>query len=334
LTAWLVVEIYRPLVLGTKDFVAAGAAGVRVKTGAQNILQNGDFDWDGCVSGDVDPTGWSGINTETIDYVADPLTTGLQGEGCQVEVTAVANGDGLTQTLAGLKANTTYRVVAQVLEGAADECSLTTTGAATEITTEMVSTDNTAFAQLEGFFVTAAAAIDSVAINLVNSAAGDICNWDHIGVYRQEAAEVPEAGVVAVYDTYTGTDGVPAAAGTDVTDLSITFVPPTEGWMIQVGGTISTGCASNCSVENDEGVTCELQKGGSGITGTVHSVYYETGDLQDIAHAITMNAIDINPTAGTSITYTAECFQVGSHSATFNYNSDESNLWMMAYPPH
>jgi len=355
--------------------------GTRVKAGGSsgNLATNGDFEWDGCVTPDpttTPPSQWTNVATETIDYVADPLGTGLQGEGCQVEVTAVANGDGITQVIAGLKANTTYRVTAQVLETGADECELTTTGALTEIAAgAMTSVDNTAFAQLDSFFVTAAAAIDSVQINLLNSAAGDICTWDHIAVYRQEDVEVPEAGIVAIKDTFvlseflnsscanaldpqpcctgagTGTceiDGVTHNAGTwvDVPELSITWVPPTEGWMVNVGGTLSIGCDGGCGAAGaSDGVLCRLEKDNAAVTGTTVGEVsnIDAGGASDIIFRFEFQTIELNPTAGTSTTYTLACTESGTipdAPGRFLYNPTDatpsatsSQLWMIAYPP-
>jgi hypothetical protein len=364
---WLDSDDNYRLYIYESDVGWVAVLGERVRAGARNLLQNGDFDWDGCVSEDVDPTGWTGIDAETIDYVEDPLTTGLQGEGCQVEITDVDGGDGLTQTLAGLKANTTYRVVAQVLEDGADQCNLTTTGAnQTEITTEMVSVDNTAFAQLEGFFVTTADAIDSVAINLINKDAGDICIWDHIAVYRQETVEVPEAGIVAVQDSLPEAEVVSdscnaeddpwdcctaSGAGAtcditssfqDVPELSITFVPPTEGWMISIRANISMGTTSASPALNEEGGhLCQLEKGGTLIAGTIRGKQIVDSDSSggEELKQITTESLEVNPVAGTSITYTVACRYYDTDN-DYYYNPTivtlvpTSSLTMIAYPPH
>jgi hypothetical protein len=357
--------------VNTETVVVITDPGVRVKAGGSNgnLLFNGDFDYDGCVSEDEVPTGWTDLDAgQTVfDYVQ---TNGLQGAGCQVEATDTDGGDGISQELTALKANTTYRVTAQVIEGAAaDECILTTSGAATEITTEMISVDDTAFAQLDGFFITNATVLDTVVISLTSTLAGDVCTWDHIAVYRQEDVEVPEAGIVAIYDTWLETgalnstcvgdedpDDCCTGAGTgtcnvatgwaDVGTLGITFVPPTEGWIIQVGATVAVACDSGCAgATSNEGFACRLEKGGSGINGTVQTRIgnLDIGGASDWTWQQHFSFLDVNPTAGASITYTVACKDEGVVSAeTFIYNmtsrtdstTDDSNLWMMAYPPH
>ena len=319
----------------TANLVSTSSAGIRVKAGAtgRNIIQNGDFDWDGC-TGTVRPTGWSETGSPTYTFATGDTT---QGVGCNVLVTDVGGGDDIRQTLSNLKGSTTYRVTAQVRESGADECTLSTSGAATQVT-GMVSTSTT-WTQLDGFFITASG-LDAVTVILTNTTAGDICHWDHIGVYRQEAVEVPEAGIVAVYDTYTTSPGTSLTGSyTDVPELSITFVPPTEGWIIRVGADISVGCDdtdTDCASTANDGWKCQLEKGGSSLAGTVHE-YLQGGahTSTDIGAVINMNYIDINPAAGTSIVYTAACLEIGLE-VEYNggVNSTESNLWMMAYPPH
>lgn len=196
-------------------------------------------------------------------------------------------------------------------------------------------------------FITSAA-LDAVTIILTSTASGDICHWDHIAVYRQESVEVPEAGIVAVYDTYTTSDGADveeeATGFADVPELSITFVPPTEGWIIQIGSTVSIGCDTSCSMGNNEGWACRLEKGGSLIAGTqvLRIGQLDEGTSTSFSHMTTLSAIDINPAAGTSITYTVACVEEGESDIIYNFQSDDatnnfdsqSNLWMIAYPPH
>lgn len=325
------------------DFVEPTDAGARVKAGStdRNILFNGDFDYEGC-TGTTRPSGWSETGSPTFTYATGDTT---QGVGCNVLITDVGGGDDIRQELANLKGSTTYRVTAQVRETAADDvCTLSTSGADTELA-GTVASSGTSWAQLDATFITAAA-LDTVTLILTNTAAGDICHWDHIAVYRQEATEVPEAGIVAVFDTYTTSDGAavsPEGTGfADVPELSITFVPPTEGWIIQVGSTVSVGCSTGCSMSDSEGFACRLEKGGSLIAGTqnLHTVR-DFGVSATLATSTTMGTVDINPAAGTSITYTVACSEDGVSGLLYNFQSDDatnnfdsqSNLWMIAHPP-
>jgi hypothetical protein len=316
-------------------------SGVRVKAGAPNILSNSDFDFNGC-TGTTRPTAWSETGSPTFTYAGGGTT---QGVGCNVLVTDVGGGDDIRQTLTNVKGGTTtYRVTAQVRETASDDiCTLSTSGAGTEVT-GMVSS-GTAWVQLDGFFITSAAT-DTVTIILTNTAAGDICHWDHIGVYRQETIEVPQAGIIAVYDTYLTSDGADieeAGVGyADVPSLSITIVPPTEGYVVSVRANISVGCDGSCNIGsgggNNEGVICRLEVGGNEVAGTVRSFVAMDSTL-DPGGQIIIDYINVIPIAGTSLVYTVGCKEVGANAMIFNLETadgddTESSLSLIAFPPH
>ncbi len=336
---------------GNKMYVYHGgtgwlpAVGEQVRAGAPNILFNGDFDQDGCTGTD-DPTGWTSIDAETVAYESG--TDATQGSGCVAVVTDVDGGDGYKQLLSQLKSATVYRVVAQVKEAGADECILTTTGASSNASATSTSTS---WVQLNTSFTTGAT-LDDVWLLLTSTATADVCYWDHIAVYREETHEVPEGAVIAVFDTYTTSEGAAVSASgvgfAAVPDLSIVFVPPSEGWNISLQGNVSLGCSGNeCNSawNPDEGVVCHLAVGGSEITGTqrawVHAEELSIGD-SPIAQ-LTLNTVVRNPVAGTSLTYTVACVEEddgGASDAVFNPvtndNSREtqSTLTMIAYPPH
>ncbi len=321
----------------------------RVKAGGErNLLQNGDFEANATDSTACDsttlPTGWTDLDAgQTVfAYEADTaLGTGLQGSGCQAKITDGNGADGISQVLAGLKANTTYRVTAQVLEGGTDVCTLSTANADTDVT-GMVSVDNTAYVQLDGFFITAATTLDTVTLSLTSTATGDICYWDHIAVYRQEGVEVPEASIIPVYDTYiTSGDGAAIASTyADVPNLSIAFSPPTENWVFSIKANISIGCDS-CGPADDEGVICRIEKDGSEIAGTVRAAIDSvSGASTSVLTNIFMDTLEINPTAGTAIVYTVACQELGSEAFVYNPNTNsegldtESSLTLIAFPPH
>jgi hypothetical protein len=340
----------------TTDFIDAG----------RNVLFNGDFDHNGCTGTD-DPTGWTSIGAETVAYEVGAAN---QGAGCAAIVTDGDGADGYSQVLSQLKGSTTYRVTAQVKEAdTSDICTLSTANADTDVT-GMVSV-GISYTQLEGFFITGSA-LDDVTLSLISTATGDICTWDHITVYRDETVNIPESGVVGVFDTYTTSPGTVSTdcvgsgdptdcctgAGTgtcepvdgsfvDVPELSITFVPPTPGWTIQIGASISMGCDKTCNWDEDEGFQCRLEKGGSLVAGTLMTELGIPTDnasgpnLTDYSTVVTMTSIENNPTAGTSIVYTVACSTEGDTDLDYNFQvltgdtqDSQSNLWMMAYPPH
>ena len=314
-----------------------------------NYVTNGDFEWnatDGgtaCDSTTI-PSEWTAVDGETFTY----LQVDSEGEGCAVVITDINGADGISQVLNNLQANSSYRVTARVdAADASDVCTLTISGAATE--SEGVHT-GVAIATIESTFTTTALA--DVTIALISTVAGDICTWDHVSVRRETRTIVPDAGIIAIFDTYTDSPGTAVEEeGTgfaDVTDLSISFNPPTPGWIVQLGATVSIGCDSaTCNIEADEGFACRLEKDGSVIPGTLINELGPT-DATDYSTSVYLTAIDINPmvTTAVDIVYTVACREEdngagGTITLIYNYQDSSaglgksfSNLWMMAYPPH
>ena len=310
-----------------------------------NILSNGDFEWNAtsaggnCDTGDVVPSEWAESGAATFEY---NLTQDTEGSGCELQVTADDGADGLNQILSALQASSVYRVTARVKEDdASDVCTMATTGASSDLSAV---SSATAYHTITGTFTTAAA-LDIVTLTLINTLTGDICDWDHISVRRETRSEIVESGIVAVYDTYitagSGASLEEEATGfADVPELSIDFTPPTPGWIMQIGATISVGCTDDCNLDADEGFTCRLEKNGNAIAGTL---ILEIGDsdaeLSDVSFSVTMNTIEIDPIPGIGIQYTVACREEGENDLVYNLRVDgaddsESNLWMMAFPPH
>ena len=359
------------LVAGWQEVVAAtdpddvAAVPNLLNVNQNNYLTNGSFEFNStlsgtaCDAGDVAPTGWTEIDAGTAAYAK---TDTSEGAGCALVYDDGDGGDGVTQTLTNLQASTTYRVTARVKEAhSSDICTLSSTGAATNFTAASSGTD---YHTLTGDFITTSA-LDTVAIKLVSTDASDICNWDHVSVRRVTRPEVADAGIVAVYDTFTTSpatadsacvgslDPIDCCTGSGtgncdidasfqkVPELSISFNPPTPGWIVQVGAAISVGCTDSpdCGFTIDEGVACQLQKDGSAIAGTTLLEIEQFNTGADTSLSLQMSSIEINPVPGTDIVYTAACREIGTNLLLYNFESQttvesQSNLWMMAYPPH
>jgi len=113
-----------------------------------------------------------------------------------------------------------------------------------------------------------------------------------------------------------------------------------------VKASISVGCTACTSASvQDEGVVCRLEKGGSEIAGTeVGWTYNDTSASgQEVLAVLSMNYIDVNPVAGTSITYTVGCVELtGANEFEINPTvslasgtvTPASSLSMIAYPPN
>ena len=337
--------------------------------GSFNYVYNGSFDigpgdgtttgCTGCAAGAAGlPAGWN-VETGTTPTVAyiDPSADIRWGDGLSVRVTnAGSTNEGISYEMDGLPASTTFKVIARADDDGTAVCTLDVTGESGADFTSTATTTN-AYETLSGTFTTTAALDNDVIITLTTTGADLlICNWDHVGVYQTgsvitERDEVAPPGVVAVFDTYTTSPGADIeeeiTGFADVPELSIVFTPPTQGWVIQIGASVSLGCDETCNIDTieNEGYTCRLESGGSIIAGTLmmelgdFTADFSLADTTDFSALATMTAITINPAPGTPITYTVACHEVGTNDIVFNYQQggdrdSQSNLWMIAYPPH
>jgi len=311
--------------------------------GSFNYLYNGSFDitdGTGDASATAVPAGWAPVTSPTYSY-NDPSTDTRWGDGFEAVITnAGTTNEGIQQTLTNLPSDTVFKVIARAKDDGTAVCTLDVTNeGGTEFTSDATTTDT--WETLSGTFGTTVGSVDTVEITLVTTGADtQVCTWDHVGVFQvgdvaTDRDEIPPPSFLAIQGTYSGTAVLPAASGTDVPSLSANFTPPSGGWIVEVGATINIGCANNCSVNADDGATCELQLGGTGVTGTVSTQFFDPSDSADIAHVFPMSILNINPTAGTELVYTVECFETDDDTdAIFNHNSNESNLWLLAHPPH
>jgi len=312
-----------------------------------NVLTNGDFEFNAtdagtaCDSTTV-PSEWAAAASPTFTYTQ--LAT--EGEGCAVIITNTAGSGRITQTLNNLQANSFYRVTARVDATAAnDVCTLALSGAASE--TEGVHTGTT-LETIESTFTTDTSNVDDVNISLTGTDASDICTWDHVSVRRETRNQVTDAGIIAVYDTYTTSDGAavsPEGTGlADVPELSISFNPPTPGWIVHLTTNISIGCDSaTCSLGAAEGFACQIEKDGSAVSGTLSHTIGDFAESTDTSFHYSSSYIDINPMVATAVdvVYTVACVEIGTVGLIYNFQNDGTNteeshsqLMMMAFPPH
>ncbi len=329
-------------VYDTSQFDDVHVRSTAVQQGSFNLVYNGSFEaTDGTGEDDSatgTPAGFSVIDAATFTYgdTADPDVR--WGDGIYLIATDVDGTDGFSVVLNNLDTATTYRVVARVAEeDASDICTVTTTGALVDMTSAVSA--GVAWQTLTGTFTTHLTVLDDVTVTFVSTAAGDICNWDNIAVYQLDTVtanrdEISMPGTIALWDTYTdATTAVPSSQAA-VPTLGIRITPPSQGWIVHVGYTISAGDAGD---DYDHFVTCNLDEGGSDVTGTLHANGpADMGTSRDINFSITSNYININPAPGVELVYTVECI---TQTLGPDYNGDsvdstgESNLWLIAHPP-
>lgn len=312
-----------------------------------SYLTNGDFEWNATDAGTAcdsttRPSEWTDLQGTPPTYTYATIAT--EGIGCAVTVVGVAANDGISQILNNLQVASTYRVTARVDAAVSNDiCVIQIDGALTEVEGSHTGTD---IETISSTFTTHATVVDDVTISLRGTDASDDCTWDHVSVRRETRTPVTDVGVIAVYDTYTtspGADVEEAATGyADVPELTISFTPPTPGWVAQIGATVSLGCTDDCAVDADAGFSCQLEKDGTLIAGTqMHQVgFNQASDSSNVSYTANLTAMEINPVPGTDIVYTVACREEGVNGMVFNYQSptnttdSQSNLWMMAYPPH
>lgn len=323
-------NIWKYLLVGNPDVTALANERFLFDPGKYNLLYNGSFEvYDG-VGGNntsvVTPAGWT-LSNATVTYTNNPTNT--EGNGVQVNVTATAGNGAITQALTSLKASTTYYVVARVKKTAGLSCDMATSGAATNLNTTDVT--SATFVSNSGTFVTDGV-VTAVVLSLRSTNNTDVCAWDSVAVYElsNDRRGLSQAGRVVVYDSDTtnGTD-VPVVKAA-VPNLSASFTPPGPGWIVEVHAGLSF---SNTAGSPNDNVQCNLDNG-SDMAGTVRGTHIAAGGVTRVA-SLELSGVQINPTPGTMITYTAEC---ESSSINMEYNGTpdvvqlSSNLWIVATP--
>ena len=284
------------------------------------------------------PAGWADITSPTHSY-DDPSGDTRWGDGFSITVAnAGTTNEGIQYTLTNLPSDTVFKVIARAIDDGTSVCTLDVTNeGGTAFVPAETTTDD--WETLTGTFGTSAGSLDTVELTLVTTGADLLtCTWDHVGVYQvgdvsTDRDEVAPNGTVAVYDSDAAESLTPATM-TAVPDLTADFTPPTSGWVVQVGATVSAGCASGC-FGGSVGLQCQLQLGGVAVTGsTVETKGNYGAGSSSVSIQLSTQTVNVDPTAGTPLVYTVACDEIGTNNATYNHNSNESNLWLIAHPPH
>lgn len=256
----------------------------RAKVGAINLVACGDFDCMSATDTTV-PTSGAWATFGTVAAFAYGPTFGTEGAGMKFQISSISSDDGAQFTLTGLKNGATYLVSARGHENAADDvCSISTTGAATNLTTQNTSDFNT-YETLTGTFVAGAS---SVVLLLVGDALGgaDLCDWDHVGVFEQvtPALASPTPTVKYVQRT-TPLDVATFPAFTTVSTLAMVSPASNYGFLVR---------ANYCSgAVTPNSPIARIQEDGVSVFGA-------SAELQT---SLSMEYLKTNPTPGTTYTY-------------------------------
>lgn len=168
-------------------------------TGGRNILGNAGFDY-GTLSDTVVPTLWTALGAAT--FSLDVAEVG-EGDGFEITLTAVAgaNADGLTQTLQGLKALTTYVVTCRVRSTLATTSGriITTGGSGTQLALTFDGAggaDGTGYVTKTGIFITDSTPA-AVTLRVDLDQATDVVSLDNFSVVELQAdRKLPGGSIV------------------------------------------------------------------------------------------------------------------------------------------
>jgi len=320
--AWAAAKVTEAVLADTATAMTAGGVSFttddQILAGSANLVYNGSFeatDGTGLAAATAVPSGWAAVDAATFTYGTTTDPDVRWGDGVYAIVTDVDSGDGMSITLNNLNTATTYKVIARVAEEAADDiCTMTTTGALSDITPAVSA--GIAWQTLSGTFTTHATVLDDVTLIFTNTAAGDICNWDHVAVYQvgdvtTDRDEVGVPGPVYVEAILTGGGVAMANAATvaAVSGLAVTVIPPTQNCIVDVHTEYSVIGSGNGAK-----VLCELWE-----NATLKVNRFIKAD-EDEANDGTMHYTTSNPTPGTALAYTLKCadgFQIDADTATF-----------------
>lgn len=201
---------------------------------APNELYNASFEADENAATTL-PSGWTEIGSPT--YIHS-VTEETEGEGTEVQLTSTGTFDGMSQVLNEMKRNTEYAFVARAFATtASDVCSINVAGEQTSpasaFTADATTTTATGYEQLFGTFTTTDASPPaSVTIQLFVDGNGDVCKFDHIGVFERLQGPA-HAGRWITENTNTDTTNI---TGDQVLVTSLTSIAPHSSCIATVTG--------------------------------------------------------------------------------------------------
>ena len=295
----------------SEGFMAAGVGG-------DNLIYNGGFEITDGFGGTGTPAGWTLVNTPTIAYVDPTLLTPNEGAGIALKTTATGSSlEGVRQALPKLKASTTYvyRARGFSVSGVFNGCTLKVSDGTT---TSTATTQGFNFETLEVLHTTTGAPA-TVNVDLLSTNDTDICEWDEITAYEQNQP-TRRGGIQTCFDTdnSTGAYTNPSTTWNDAL-VSCAVTPPGPGYIIQIRGQIVAS--------NDTGQVSSLagriRENGTTTRGMA-TVYVGQDDtnadhFQDVATVPVFSTI-VNPTPGTTLTYTLEALSSKGGTATWRHN--------------
>lgn len=305
-----------------------GTSFVQVKPlSTVNLLPNNLFGGQDSSSTSA-PNGWAllGATTPTIAYVAKAAA---EGAGLQLRTTGSgATDEGVQTTVTGLKASTTYFLVARVSSAAGDTCSarFNTSGG-----TDVVAT-NAGTSAVE--IITALATTDATPtgeiIELESNADGDICNWQSVALYEAGSPYfVPQGGILTAVDS-SSTGAAVGATPYTVVGVESTIVVPGPNYYIKVTAHSTMTCDESDNVDFSL-----MQSVNGGANAACASGYFKSGTGTD-SSTETLTCLVETPTPGSEYTYTwvytAESGTCAVNELTSGTDHGETRIVVEAIP--
>jgi len=268
----------------------------------RNVLRNGGFD--AGTAADASAAGWSAVETSVLALAATELSEGL---GLELNVTAHAStgaADGISQSLAGLKAGATYVFHGRFKPADSDDSgTIVTTGADTDLALTFDGTaDGTTYFSKTGTF-TVDASGTTVVLKVLLAANSDTVACDNFSVIELDAASRRHSPGRIVESLTSTTDGTAATTtwvewemDGGVTDCVLDVQVPGPGYYIRVvffGNAEPSGSNETASIRLLEGAT------GVAMDSSAHT-------RGGVTLGLGLEYLKLDPTPGTVYTYTIQ----------------------------
>lgn len=211
--------------------------------------------------------------------------------------------EGVSQTLDGLDASTTYRLSVRVNPTAGDSCRITTTGGAGPHVSATSAGAGGSYETLTGTFSTDGTPTDIV-VNLLNVADGDICTWDHAWVWPEE---IQPRRWVSGYGQTTTSSSTASGSTDDIMTESVTI--PGPGYQILVMAEVSMNCDGLTNVECEAEVEIDEDSGGGASNCAVASAHVRSQETNNPDFSVSLHCFQANPTPGSTYTYTVDMIE-------------------------
>lgn len=285
-----------------------------------NLLYNGSFDatdGSGNDSSTSAPDGWALVATPTIAYAATEVG---EGGGLEINLTANATNEGISQTLVSLKASRQYLALARAKQAAGTgSCELRTSGGDTDAS---VTTESSSYVTLADVFATDSTPTD-VVLTVEADTSGDQCDFDHVSVHELNEDPLARSGIFVANDSDSSTT---VLTGSPLTTVSVEVNVPGPGYVVDLTGSAIVGCGTNA------GTTADLHDGTS-VLRESHFSGGQTGG--SIRHTHHLTHIDTTPTVGAttySLRVTETAGTCSLDNPTAGVGAPSHYLWAKVYP--